>query len=325
MKIKNASNSIIKRFLLMTSTAVFVVVISTGCNYDISQASANANNTYKQTGSDITNKQNEEQQKTMEQYQTLLENNASLIEIAKFIDSNVSQVSSDNAVEMIDEFEKRQKEFLPKLEGKFVENPDIQSKMVEAFLLDFDLNKLNSIEDEKVQELLKETKESGFKVETAEGMFFPVINYEFYKRYSNFVTNDFKEYINIMTVESNNTPAKDAALVISWTEILNRTLNQEKFIAQYPDSKRMDNVKGLYKKYLTFTLFGLNNTPLFGYDSNEMDKDAKQAFIEVLKTNSDNSDYLTILSDYMSLVEENSYKLTDAVKKYRDGVIEKLD
>jgi hypothetical protein len=261
----------------------------------------------------------------MEQYQSLLENNASLIEIANFMDGNVSLVSSDNAVAMVDEFEKRQKEFLPELEKKFSENVDIQNKMAETFLQDFDISKIYSIEDEKIQELLKETKDSGYKVETAEGMFFPVINYEAYKKFRDFVSNDFRDYIDLMAIESNNTPAKDAALIISWEEILKRALNQEKFIAQYPDSKRIDNVKGLYKKYLTFTLFGLNNTPLFSYDSNEIDSEAKQAYMEVLKTNADNSNYLAILSDYMSLLEENNYKLTDEIIKYRDEVIKKLD
>jgi hypothetical protein len=307
----------------VTSTAVFVASMVTGCKFGISQA--RTNNLYKQTSSDTTGKQNANQQKTMEQYQSLLENNASLIEIANFMDGNVSLVSSDNAVAMVDEFEKRQKEFLPELEKKFSENVDIQNKMAETFLQDFDISKIYSIEDEKIQELLKETKDSGYKVETAEGMFFPVINYEAYKKFRDFVSNDFRDYIDLMAIESNNTPAKDAALIISWEEILKRALNQEKFIAQYPDSKRIDNVKGLYKKYLTFTLFGLNNTPLFSYDSNEIDSEAKQAYMEVLKTNADNSNYLAILSDYMSLLEENNYKLTDEIIKYRDEVIKKLD
>jgi len=76
------------------------------------------------------------------------------------------------------------------------------------------LGKVYEIEDEKVRELLSKTKNSGYRVETAEGMFFPVIDYEVYKKYSEYVTEDVKEYINIMAEESNNPPAKDAALVV---------------------------------------------------------------------------------------------------------------
>jgi len=53
-------------------------------------------------------------------------------------------------------------------------------------------------------------------------MFFPVIDYEVYKKYSEYVTEDVKEYINIMAEESNNPPAKDAALVVGWDEVLKR-------------------------------------------------------------------------------------------------------
>ena len=102
-------------------------------------------------------------------------------------------------------------------------------------------------------------------------------------------------------------------------------MKQEKFIAGYPDSIRIDDIKGLYKRYLSFTLFGLNNTPLFSYDSNTMNSEAKQAYVDVLKTNSKDSGYLKILRDYMSLMERNGYKLTNEVKKYQEQVIEKLD
>jgi len=326
VKIKNAKNTFIKRLLPIVSTAVLIVGMTAGCKLDTKKA--NADNSNKQTESDTAGKQKDNQKdnqkEIMEQFQELLEN-ASLIEIARFLDGNVSQVSSDNAVKMVDEFEKRQKEFLPELDRKFVENEDIQRKMAEVFLQGFDISKIDSIEDEKVQELLKETKESGYKVETAEGMFFPVINYEVYKKYSDYVTDDLREYIDIMAVESNNTPAKDAALVISWEEMLSRALKQEKFIAGYPDSIRIDDVKGLYKKYLTYTLFGLNNTPLFSYDSNTMNSEAKKAYLDVLASNSKDSGYLKILSGFMSLLEENGYKLTGEVEEYWDEVMEKLD
>ena len=40
------------------------------------------------------------------------------------------------------------------------------------------------METEALKNLIDETMKSGYKVETAEGMFYPVINYSFYKSYS---------------------------------------------------------------------------------------------------------------------------------------------
>lgn len=114
MKIKNVRNSFIKNFLLIVSTAVFAVGMMAGCKFEDNKASAN--NSYKPTDSNTAANRVVDQEKIMEQYQSLLKNNASLAEIVKFMDGNVSQVSSNNAVMIVDEFEKRQKEFLPEFE-----------------------------------------------------------------------------------------------------------------------------------------------------------------------------------------------------------------
>ncbi len=264
------------------------------------------------------------QDKIMEAYQKLLINNSGLIEIIKFVDKNISKVSEQNALVMIDQLEKLQKEYLPELEEKYyTDNGDIQNKFMEVFSKDFDIKKIESIEDLKVKELLTETKESGYKVETAEGMFFPVINYEFYKKYSGFVAADFKEYIDIMAIESDEMLAKDAALVVGWDELLKRAVKQEKFIAQYGNSIRIDDVKALYKKYLSFALLGFNNTPLFDGTPKVMVEDAKKSYMAAMKDGKEGG-FLTILSDYMDLLNKNDYKLTDEVDKYRKDVLEKL-
>src|SRR5690554_8048168 len=44
-------------------------------------------------------------------------------------------------------------------------------------------------------------------------------------------------------------------------------------------SKIVD-MKDLYQKYLNFIFFGLNNTPLFSYDSNMMVTEARNTYLE---------------------------------------------
>ena len=80
-------------------------------------------------------------------------------------------------------------------------------------------------------------------METAEGMFFPVIDYEFYRRYLAYLDSDFREYIEIMSLESSEPPAKDAALVIGWDEVIERALRQEKFLISFPESSKVPEVK----------------------------------------------------------------------------------
>ncbi|MDD4238703.1 MAG: hypothetical protein PHT62_09115 [Desulfotomaculaceae bacterium] len=74
-------------------------------------------------------------------------------------------------------------------------------------------------------------------------MFFPIIDYGFYENFSSYVTPDMKDCIDIMAVESEQVPAKDAALVIGWDGVIKRALNQEAFINTHKDSIRINEVK----------------------------------------------------------------------------------
>lgn len=266
---------------------------------------------------------NQNQEEIMVGFNELIESKASLTQIIEYLDMNMSKAVAENASTMSSEFEKQQKEYLPKLEAKFYEDNDIQVKLSNAFMNDFDINKIYQIEAQEVQMLLKETKDSGYKVETAEGMFFPIINYEFYKKYSAFVTMDIARYIDIMAIESENMPAKDGALVIGWDEIVKRALNQEEFINTHNNSLKIDEIKSLYRNYVMYALFGLNNTPLFSYDTKIMSNNAKNAYLDAVETNTTDG-FIMILRGYLNLLEENDYKLTDEVEDYRKGILENL-
>ena len=255
----------------------------------------------------------------MNDFQTLIQKDSSMEEVADFINNNISSVSKENATKMVDEFEKKQKNNLSQFENMFNED-GIQNKINSEYKA---ISDQSDIKDTQLKELLDKTKNSGYKVETAEGFFFPIIDYGFYKNFISYVTPDMKDYIDIMADESNKVPAKDAALVIGWDEIIKRALNQENFINTYKDSVKVNEIKQLYNRYVTFTLYGANNTPLFSYDSKTIDPKAKEVYLNEV-TNAGNSEFLKILGAFLDLVKNNNYKLTDEVEKYRESVSKKL-
>lgn len=256
----------------------------------------------------------------MNDFYTLTQKDSSVEEVANFVNNNIFNVSKEDASKMVDQFEKIQKKNLPQFENMF--NDDgIQNKINSEYK---SITAQSDIKDTELKELLAKTKNSGYKVETAEGFFFPIIDYGFYKNFSSCVTPDMKDYIDIMAEESNRVPAKDAALVIGWDEVLKRALNQETFIYTHKDSVKVNEVKQLYKKYFTFTLYGLNNTPLFSYDSKTMNPKAREVYLNAA-ANAGNSEFLKALGGFLDLVKNNNYKLTNEAEKYRDNVIRELD
>ncbi|MEW6697350.1 MAG: YjgB family protein [Bacillota bacterium] len=255
----------------------------------------------------------------MSDFRTLTEKSPSVEEVANFINNNIANVSKEDASKMVNEFEKIQKKNFPQIESMFAKD-DIQNKINSEYKA---ITTQSDIKDNELKELLARTKNSGYKVETAEGFFFPIIDYGFYKKFSSYVTPDMKDYIDIMAEESDKVPAKDAALVIGWDEVLERALNQEKFINTYKDSVKANDIMQLYKKYVTFALYGLNNTPLFSYDTKTLAPKAREVYLNAV-TNAGDSEFLMTLGGFLDLVRNNNYKLTNEAEKYRENVINKL-
>jgi hypothetical protein len=256
----------------------------------------------------------------MDNYKRLVESATEPKAIFKFLDENAKVLSEENVALIINGIEKLQKEYLPKLDEKYNASPEIQTELAKIYLAKKDINDPKNIETEALKNLIDETMKSGYKVETAEGMFYPVINYSFYKDYSRYLPEDLNSYIEIMSVESDRVPAKDAALVIGWDELVERALKQEAFIKKYADSSKLPEVSELYKKYKTFTFLGLNNTPLFSYEGNVMVEGAKLAYENVDFT-TDDSQLKKDLKDFMILLVDSNYKLTPEIDKFRKDII----
>lgn len=174
-------------------------------------------------------------------------------------------------------------------------------------------------EDMYLRKLLESASESGYKLEHAEGGFFPVIDYGAYRKYKMYVTDDIRDYITIMATESDLPSTKDSGLIIAWSEVATRALTLEKFILSHPNSNRLAAVTRLYNKYETYTFYGLSNTPLFHYDNLEMDLEARKAYSGILAKHEDRTPYLEKLHGFVKLLKDNDYKLVDQVEKYRSN------
>lgn len=256
----------------------------------------------------------------MDEYNKLIANNTQPKEIFDFMDKNIKALTKEDAASIINQLEKLQMDYLPKMEEKFL-GSDVQAEFAKAYLAKKEINNINDLESKALKDLVNETISNGYKVETAEGMFFPIVSYSAYKEFAQYLTDDLKEFVLIMSVESDKVPAKDAALVIEWNEVIDRALRQEAFIKKYPDSSKLDEVKELNKKYLYFTFFGLNNTPLFTYDVKVMNGEAKKAYMNLELLSTGDSELKQNLKGFMELLKNNGYKLTPEVEKYRNEIV----
>lgn len=262
----------------------------------------------------------EAQKKAMDGFNSLVESDPTPRQLMKYLSENLQAVKPEDASAMVLKFEEVQTISMQPLEDKYY-NESIQKKLWEIWKTDFDLNAVINTEDAELKALLEETRDGGYKVETAEGTFFPIMDYGAYKGFSQFVTADIKAYIDLMAVESDRVPAKDGALVISWEDILKRAVNQEKFLADYPDSPKLKRVSDLYSLYLTFAFIGLNNTPAFDSDSKAMVPDLKEAYKNFLSSSTDQR-LGQRFRNFVDVLEKSDYKLSKEVEDYRKTAVE---
>ncbi|KAA8996856.1 hypothetical protein F4V43_18430 [Paenibacillus spiritus] len=253
----------------------------------------------------------------------LLASPEKLVQARAYVNANLYATGSYRATILTLKLENAQRYVLNNWEKRFAD-PSLQRKLDSVYAPGLSMSKLADAAlkkgDQALASIITGAKERGYKLETAEGFYYPVIDYSLYSQYKAYVTPDIRDYISIMTTESNLPAAKDAALIISWGDVAARALSQEAFAETYQGSNRVAKVRELYSIYESDTFYGLNNTPLFHYDNLEMDLEAKAAYTALLAKNAgSNSAYLRKLSAFMELLKANDYKLTDEVKAFRDG------
>ncbi|WP_150274774.1 hypothetical protein [Paenibacillus tepidiphilus] len=248
----------------------------------------------------------------------LLADSAKLPQAIRYLNANMYAVTEYQATILVLKLENLHKSALPAWEKRFA-SQSVQRELESVYKPGSSLAELAArTKNTAVRSLLSSAGEHGYKLETAEGTYFPVIDYAAYRKYKMYVMDDIRDYITIMSGESDLPPSKDNGLVIAWSEVTARALSTEQFVRSHPKSNRLPAIKALHEAYVANTFYGQNNSPLFHYDNGEMDLEAQKAYTGLLaKTGKlENSPYLQKLDGFMKLLKESGYKLDDSVEAY---------
>ncbi|MDD4169851.1 MAG: hypothetical protein PHD36_06310 [Desulfotomaculaceae bacterium] len=262
-------------------------------------------------------------------FDQLVRDNAPEKEILAYIDANINKVTREGASQLATGFETRQKKSLEELDRRFAGGQEekwtktIPNGLQKEFGYTFSMERLEQVEDPELKKMLEEVRDTGYRVRSAEGMYFPVIDYQFYQKYYDYLTEDIKNYYMLMATESNTPPAVDAALVISPDEILMRILAQENYLKIYPGSAKLKDIEELYLRYVNFYLFGLNNTPAFANNPRVLRKDFQFSYNNFDTTTG--GKFAAAFSGYREILKDANYILTDKVAQERQKVIEQVN
>lgn len=250
-------------------------------------------------------------------FQSMLYKKNGLPAADTYLESHINQVTTHHATLMVLQLENARIKALTSMTDRLLV-PNVQDKMIKAYKWNDSFTQLMSrTKDTSLRALLQQARDSGYRLVMLEGSLYPIMNYMSFQKYISYVKPNIKQYINIMAVETSNLADDDGALVIGYQEILNRALNQERFLNEYPKSNRVKQVENLMNNYTLYTFYGLNNTPLFDYETNKMTANAQKGYKAVLqRSNSGDSAFLTKLDKFMDIVTEAKFEKTATVEKW---------
>jgi hypothetical protein len=264
----------------------------------------------------------DEKEMIMDEFRTIVEEGeASVNNIKQFMDENLPVLGELEGNHMLDNLENALKKELDVV-NKNIAEFDAEEELMELIGDDFSLSPdmIGEIEDVDLRATVQDAYDNHYKLISREGQVEAVIDYSSLKEYQEKVTDEWKEYIDIMAIESDEPPFNDGALVITFDELAERILRIENYLNRYISGPRQDQLLELYENRLTAYYKGLPNTPIAAYDSGEILDNVYKSY----ESTAANDGYVTssMIGEYRIAIRDNDMIVDDSILDLADQYIE---
>jgi hypothetical protein len=242
--------------------------------------------------------------------------------------AGASPSEADQMFRAMDEYYVRN---LPKLEKKFQD--DKAQKELSALQFPVTKEKIGELKNEELRKMVLHAMEGGYKLETTEGYVFPVVDYAALAALADGASSAMKDYLSIMASESKHKSTSDGGLVITRGELVKRIIATETYAKQYRDAPEHGKVEQKFVNYLYLYLVGLDNNPIFNFDTFQVLPEVKNDFEQTVAehpgtvTGKMTSELLDILAKTKGAVFKKGKDGIQVdireVKTFRDGIATK--
>ncbi|WP_068782394.1 hypothetical protein [Paenibacillus sp. GM2] len=319
--------------LMRITLALATVLALTACSSKHQDPELNTNAQNHENASeqnDPSNKQNnpltdqeDQAAKVIAEYNALLQSNGKLSEAISYLQEHIHEVAKEQATQMLLSLENAQIQAAPALEERYYAEDILQELADKGAYTRSIEDIISQLPDGKLKDLLSETQDNGYFLYSVEGMFFPVIDYETYTPYEDEINEDIAAYFKLKAKDTQAPALRDAAIAVSLEELLNRALDAEDFMTNYPSSPRSKEMKVLFQQYKGAIFFGSDNSQLFDYSTHIMNDEAQKTYnAYVGKTEASQSQLLRELKQYMDAAAKDGYKDSDTLKQMREKFLE---
>lgn len=261
----------------------------------------------------------EEKENIMKEFNTIVEGDNEPFELVSFIDENIKKLTQVEGDRMVDALERSLEEHLDGYATKIL-SIDKENELMNIAGSEFfyPKDKIKDIKNEKLKEEVTNLYGSMYKLVNIEGGFYPIIDYAKLKAYTN-ISDEWKDYLAIKAMDSDNPPLVDAGLRITFDELGDRILKTENYLNKYIDGQRQEEMIQNYKNKLSVYLKGSDNTPIADYSSKKIFDDILASYEKT--SNVENHITGVTLQKYIEAIKENKNIIDKKILEKADALV----
>lgn len=253
-----------------------------------------------------------EKEVIMNDFNKLVDEDSDVEELVSFVNKNIKRVSQIEADTMIDSLENRLEENIDKLTNLiFATDKDDELMSIAGTEKFFPEGKISEIKNTELKEELTKAYDNMYKLVNLEGGFYPIIDYVKLKDYNDNVSNEWKEYFDIMAMDSEQIPLVDGGLTISYDELADRILATERHLNTYIEGPRQDKLINMYEVKLRAYLKGLPNTPIAESSTNRIKEEVYKSY----QNTANNEGYIAsfLVHQYIEDIDQNKLTIDNGI------------
>lgn len=195
-----------------------------------------------------------------------------------------------------------------------------EKKQADKLFDEFFINAGFELEDLDFDELIENEEEAKkylpkiFSLKFEEGMSYIELNSQYLLEiWGAYLSQEYREYFTLATEEF----MYDAAFTIPRDEVALKVIAREEYIVRYPDAVYTVQMKRDFESLLYFYLNGIDNSPVFDYDTDILTEEAKLSFENTIK-NYPGTKTAAVTKQYYDALQKNNFKRS----KLSDQIIE---
>ncbi|TJX15367.1 hypothetical protein E9840_02910 [Tissierella creatinini] len=257
-----------KVVLPILTLAIFLLLV--GCKKDKEVVGPTPNPPLAEVPKEATE---DEKEVIMNDFNVLMSGDSNSEDFISYVDDNIKKLGQIEADTMIDELEKKLEANKEALMNRiFATDKDNELMDIAGGEKYFPEDKISRIKNDDLKEEVQKAYDNMYKLVNLEGEFYPIVDYSKLTKYSDTISDELKEYLEIMALDSDNLPFADGGITITFEELADRIIKTESHLNKYIAGKRNEELRSLYSMKLVAYMKGLPNTRISDENNQVIDK-----------------------------------------------------